>query len=104
MTNSYSYIVRRGAFAQAIEACEQLIRDYEAHKGPDGVVNGLDFNMLEIEAVKTAIVRIQCAEARNAAPQDTAGQTARGSHGREERSGTPAVAASRSATNSQEPI
>jgi hypothetical protein len=50
------YIARRRAFAQAIEACKQLIRDYEA-----------GFNRLanaeEIEAVKTAILRIECAEA-----------------------------------------
>lgn len=58
------YIARRNAFAQAIEACEQLIRDYEAHKNPQGIVTGHDYNALEIEAVKTAIVRIQSIEAR----------------------------------------
>lgn len=66
------YIARRNAFAQAIEACEQLIRDYEAHKDHDGSVNGPDFNFLEIEAVKTAIVRIQCAEAALPATNETA--------------------------------
>lgn len=54
------YIARRNAFAKAIEACEELIRDYETHNAPDGP----QINAQEIEAVKTAIVRIQCAEAR----------------------------------------
>ena len=48
------YIARRNAFAAAIESCEQLIRDYEKFLTGDAHV---------IEAVKTAIVRIQCAEA-----------------------------------------
>jgi hypothetical protein len=63
--DSYSYTVRRQAFAEAIEACEQLIRDYEAHKNEDGMVTGPDFNLFEIEAVKCAIIRIQCAEVAN---------------------------------------
>ena len=45
------YVVRRRAFAQAIEACEELIRDYEKR-----------FYVEAAEAVRTAIVRIQCAE------------------------------------------
>jgi hypothetical protein len=53
------YIARRQAFAQAIEACEQLIRDYESPRYPP------IFNAQEIEAVKTAILRIQCAEVRD---------------------------------------
>lgn len=64
MTEATAYIARRGAFAQAIEACEELIRDYESHKDEDGNVTGPDFNLIEIEAVKTAILRIQCIEAR----------------------------------------
>lgn len=54
------YISRRNGFAQAIEACEELIRDYEAHNAP----HGPQINAQEIEAVKTAIVRIRCIEAR----------------------------------------
>jgi hypothetical protein len=61
--DSAVYVARRGAFARAIEACEQLIRDYEAHKNQDGIESGPDFNFFEIEALKAAIVRIQCAEA-----------------------------------------
>jgi hypothetical protein len=61
------YIARRQAFAQAIEACEELIRDYEAHRDPGGFVTGPDFWADEIEAVKTAILRIQCVEARHSA-------------------------------------
>jgi hypothetical protein len=60
---SDTYIASRTAFHLAVEACEQLIRDYEAHRDPGGIVTGPDFNFEEIEAVKTAIVRIQCAEA-----------------------------------------
>jgi hypothetical protein len=55
--NSYStevYIARRRAFRQAIEACEDLIRDYKTFLTGDAHV---------IEGVKAAIVRIQCAEA-----------------------------------------
>jgi hypothetical protein len=66
--DSAVYIARRGAFARAIAAVEQLIRDYEAHIGTDGVtVTGPDYNVFEIESLKTAIVRIQCAEAAWAA-------------------------------------
>lgn len=68
--NSESYIARRGAFARAIEACQELIRDYEAHKDADGNVTGPDYNFHEIDALKTAIVRIECAEARE--PQSPA--------------------------------
>lgn len=71
--NSGIYIARRNAFAQAIEACRELIRDYEGHKDHDGNVNGLDFNAMEIEAVLTAIVRIESIEARKSEQSATDG-------------------------------
>ena len=78
--NHETYIARRGAFALAIAACQELIRDYEAHKDADGNVTGPDYNSHEIEALKTAIVRIQCIEARE--PQSSATDRTEGRMGK----------------------